>query len=101
MGATKGRAYIARYLNEWHYGFNFREMSLAGSTFDFWFDAMPSSKTRLPQYVINLMVQKIAESWGFSTFSMGPSIILSTKSDGHFGVLKIFVNFRLKVGSSL
>jgi hypothetical protein len=101
LGSTKGRVYVANYLDEWHLGFDFREMSLAGSTFDFWFDAMPSSKNRLPQYVINLMVQKIAESWAFSAFSIGPSLILSTKADGNFGVLKIFVNFRLKIGSSL
>jgi len=101
LGSTKGRAYVANYLDEWHLGFDFREMSLAGSTFDFWFDAMPSSKNRLPQYVINLMVQKIAESWAFSAFSIGPSLILSTRADGSFGMLKIFVNFRLKVGSSL
>ena len=101
LGSTKGRVYVANYVDEWHLGFDFREMSLAGSTFDFWFDAMPSSKNRLPQYVINLMVQKIAESWAFSAFSIGPSLILSTKADGSFGLLKIFVNFRLKVGSSL
>lgn len=101
LGSTKGRIYIANYLNEYHFGFEFREMSLAGSTFDFWFDGMPSSETRQPQYVINLMVQKIAESWGFSSFSMGPSIILSNKANGNFGVLKIFVNFRLKIGTSL
>ena len=56
LGSTKGRVYVANYLDEWHVGFDFREMSLAGSTFDFWFDAMPSSKNRLPQYVLNLMV---------------------------------------------
>jgi len=101
LGSTKGRVYAASYLDEWHFGFDFREMSLAGSTFDLWFDAMPSSKNRLPQYVINLMVQKIAESWAFSAFSIGPSLILSTKADGSFGLLKIFMNFRLKIGTSL
>lgn len=101
LGSTKGRIYVANYLDEWHMGFDFREMSLAGSTFDFWFDAMPSSKNREPQYVINLTVQKIAESWGFSAFSIGPSLILSTQSNGKFGVLKIFVNMRLKIGTSL
>ncbi len=101
LGSTKGRVYVANYLDELHFGFDFKEMSLAGSTFDFWFDAMPSSKNRLPQYVINLMAQKIAESWAFSAFSIGPSLILSTKADGSFGLLKIFLNFRLKIGSSL
>ena len=101
LGATKGRVYAARYLNEFHFGFDFRELSLAGSTFDLQFDAMTSSPQRNPQYVINLMVQKIAESWAFSAFSIGPSIILSETASGSFGVMKIFVNLRIKVGSSL
>jgi hypothetical protein len=76
-------------------------MSLAGSTFDFAFDAMPSSPEREPQYVLTTMVQKIAESWAFSAFAVGPSIILSTNDDGSFGVYKIFANMRFKMGSSL
>ena len=101
LGATKGRVYAARYLNEWHFGFDFREMSLAGSTFDFLFDAMTSSEHRNPQYVMTLTIQKIAESWAFSAFSIGPSLIMSRLSDGSFGVYKIFVNMRFKMGSSL
>jgi len=101
LGATKGRVYAAKYLNEYHFGFDFRELSLAGSTFDFQFDAMTSSQHRNPQYIINFMVQKIAESWAFSAFSIGPSIILSETASGSFGVMKIFVNLRIKVGSSL
>ena len=101
LGATKGRVYAARYINEFHFGFDFRELSLAGSTFDLQFDAMTSSPQRNPQYVINLMVQKIAESWAFSAVSLGPSIILSENADGSFGVMKIFFNMRVKVGSSL
>jgi hypothetical protein len=101
LGATKGRVYAARYLNEWHFGFDFREMSLAGSTFDFLFDAMTSSEHRNPQYVMTLTVQKVAESWAFSAFSLGPSLIMSRLEDGGFGVYKIFLNMRFKMGSSL
>jgi len=101
MGSTRGRFYIAQYADEWHLGFDFKEMSLAGSTFDLWFDAMPSDKYRNPQYIINLMVQKIAESWAFSAFSIGPSLILSRTSNGKFGTIKVFFNMRLKMGSSL
>ncbi|MCW9065427.1 MAG: hypothetical protein OQJ78_03960, partial [Ignavibacteriaceae bacterium] len=88
-------------LSEWHFGFDFREMSLAGSTFDFLFDAMTHSKHRIPQYVMTLTIQKIAESWAFSAFSLGPSVILSRLESGNFGVYKIFVNMRFKLGSSL
>jgi len=101
LGATKGRVYVAQYLDEWHLGLDFREMSVAGSTFDFQFDAMPSSQMRQPQYVLTATIQKIAEAWAFSAFSIGPSIILSTLSDGSFGVYKIFANMRFKMGSSL
>lgn len=101
LGSTRGRFYLAQYLDEWHFGFAFREMSLAGSTFDFSFDGMPGSKYREPQYNINLLVQKIMEGWGFSAFSIGPSISLSTLDSGSFGITKIFVNLRFKVGTSL
>ena len=101
LGATRGRVYMGQYLDEWHFGFDFREMSLAGSTFDFLFDAMTHSKHRIPQYVMTLTVQKIAESWAFSAFSIGPSIILSRLPNGNFGMYKIFVNMRFKMGSSL
>jgi len=101
LGSTRGRVYAGQYLEEWHFGFDFREMSLAGSTFDFLFDAMTSSKHRIPQYVMTLTIQKVAESWAFSAFSIGPSLILSRLEDGSFGVYKIFVNMRFKLGSSL
>lgn len=101
LGSTRGRVYIAQFLDEWHFGFAFREMSLAGSTFDFGFDGMPKSKYRQPQYNIHLLVQKIMEGWGFSAFSIGPSISLSNLDTGSFGITKIFVNLRFKIGTSL
>ena len=100
LGSTRGRVYAAQYLDEWHFGFAFREMSLAGSTFDFSFDGMPRSKYREPQYNIILLVQKIMEGWGFSAFSIGPSASLSTLDSGSFGFTKIFVNMRFKLGTS-
>ncbi len=101
LGSTRGRVYVAQFLDEWHFGFAFREMSLAGSTFDFSFDAMPNSKYRQPQYNINLLVQKIMEGWAYSAFAIGPSISLSTLDSGNFGITKIFINLRFKIGTSL
>ena len=100
LGSTRGKVYVAQYLDEWHFGFNFREMSLAGSTFDLVFDAMPGSKYREPQYNVTLLVQKIMEGWGFSAFAIGPSASLSTLASGGFGFTKIFVNMRFKLGTS-
>ncbi|HZW40609.1 MAG: hypothetical protein ACM3O3_08500 [Syntrophothermus sp.] len=101
LGSTRAKFYLAQYLNEWHIGFTGRELSMAGSTFDFRFDAMPKSDIRQPQYVFDILVQKVFDSWGFSAFSIGPSAILTKTNKGTFGVTSLFVNMRLKVGTSL
>jgi hypothetical protein len=102
LGSTRGKVYVANYLKEIHVGYTGRELSMAGSTFDFRFDALVhSSIGRDPQYVFEALVQKIAEAWGFSAFAIGPSLILSKTDNGDFGVTSIFVNLRLKVGTSL
>jgi len=101
LGATRGKFYTARYLNEWHVGFTGRELSLAGSTFDLRIDAMLKSDVRNPQYLIDISVQRILESWGFSSFSLGPSAIFSKTDTGNFGVTGILFNMRIKVGTSL
>ena len=101
LGSTRAKFYIARYLYEWHIGFTGRELSLAGSTFDFSFDAMPSSDERNPEYVLNIMVEKVAESWAASAFALGPSVVLSKKDNGKFGFVTVLFNLRFKVGTSL
>lgn len=100
LGSTRGKFYGARYLNEWHVGYEGRELSLAGSTFDFRFDAMFDSDVRQNQYLVEVMVQKIGESWAFSAFALGPSLTLSRTTEGKFSVISIFANLRLKVGTS-
>jgi hypothetical protein len=101
LGSTRGKFYVAQYINEWHIGYMGREMALAGSVFDFRFDAMVSSPVRQPSYVCDLSVQKIFDYWAFSTISIGPSFILTTLRNGSFGFSSLFVNIRVKVGSSL
>jgi len=100
MGATRSKFYVAKYLGEWHIGFSGRELSLAGSTFDLRLDAMPKSDARNPQYLIDISVQRIMESWGFSSFSLGPSAVFSKNDEGRFGAIAVFFNMRLKVGTS-
>jgi hypothetical protein len=101
LGSTRGKIYFGKYLNEWHVGYTGRELSLAGSTFDFRFDAMPKSDTRNPQYVIDLMVQKIFDSWGFSALAIGPSAIIGKDVSNRTTFTSIFLNFRFKIGTSL
>jgi hypothetical protein len=101
MGSTRGKFYVARYLNEWHVGYSGRELSFAGSTFDLRFDALTHSDVRLPQYAIDILIQKIGQSWAFSAFALGPSVVLAKDEGGKFGIISFFANFRLKVGTSL
>ncbi len=101
LGSTRAKIYFGQYLKEWHIGLTGRELSLAGSTFDFSFDAMPHSDIRLPEYVINILVQKIFESWGFSALAIGPSMVLGTDRSNRFTATSLFLNLRIKVGTSL
>jgi hypothetical protein len=101
LGATRGKFYVAQFIDEWHIGFTGRELSLAGSVFDLRLDAMVSSPVRQPQYVLDIQVQKIFDYWAFSTISIGPSVTMSHTKSGSFGFISLFANVRIKVGTSL
>ncbi|MDR3666244.1 MAG: hypothetical protein P4L35_05325 [Ignavibacteriaceae bacterium] len=101
MGSTRGKVYFGKYLNEWHFGYMGRELTLAGSTFDLRLDEMPKSDIRNPQFVIDLLVQKVFDGWGFSSIAVGPSAIIGKDEANRIAFTAIFVNFRIKVGTSL
>lgn len=101
LGSSRAKIYVAKYQNEVHLGYMGRELSLAGSTFDLRFDALVKSFDRNHQYALDILVQRVASSWGFSSLALGPSIVLSNDKDGHFGFMTFFINARLKVGTSL
>lgn len=101
LGATRGKVYVAKYLNELHLGFSGREMSLAGSVFDLRFDAMVNSPARPNQYVCDIMVQKIFDMWAASAIAVGPGFIISETKSGSVGFTSFIFNLRIKVGSSL
>ena len=102
FGSTRGKFYAAKYLGEWHAGYAGRELAIAGSVFDFRFDAMFKSDVRsATRIVMDILVQRIFDSWAFSAFSLGPSVILGRTDEGDYGFVAIFANFRLKMGTSL
>jgi len=101
LGSTRSRFYSAMFVDELHFGYEGREMTLAGSVFDFRFDAMVSSPVRQPEYVCDLLVQRIFDYWAYSAIAIGPSIIFSTLDNGSFGVTSLFINLRMKVGTAL
>jgi hypothetical protein len=101
MGSSRGKIYFARYQDELHTGIIGREISLAGSTFDLRIDALFDTKERDNQYSIEVLVQRIAASWGFSAFALGPSVTFGRARTGDFAISSVFFNLRLKVGTSL
>ncbi|HVO75086.1 MAG TPA: hypothetical protein VMT35_13745 [Ignavibacteriaceae bacterium] len=101
FGSTRGKFYVARYFNEWHAGYTGRELSLAGSTFDLRFDIMPHSDVRQAQYVVEALIQRVAANWGFSAFAIGPSLVISYDDRRYLNIISLFLNARLKVGTSL
>jgi hypothetical protein len=101
LGSTRGKIYVGRYLNEWHFGYMGRELSIAGSTFDLRLDEMPKSDVRNPQFVIDFLVQKVFDGWGFSAIAIGPSAIIGKDANNKLAFTSIFLNFRIKVGTSL
>lgn len=101
MGATRSRFYFAKFISELHAGFMGRELTLAGSVFDLRMDYMFNSPIRQNQFVMDISIQKIFDYWAYSSIAIGPSVILSRLKSGALGVTSIFMNLRVKVGSSL
>ena len=101
LESTRSKVYVANFLNEIHIGFTGRELSLAGSVFDFRFDALVKSRERETQYVCDILIQKIFDYWAFSAIAAGPSVIFGTLENGKPGFTSFFVNVRLKIGTSL
>jgi len=101
LESTRSRFYVAKFLDEIHIGYAGRELSIVGNVFDLRLDAMVSSKHREPQYIIDVMVQKVFDYWAYSAIAIGPSIILGTTDENKFGFTSAFFNVRFKMGSSL
>ncbi len=100
LGSTRGKIYVARYLNETHVGYSGREMTLGGSVFDLRMDWMTASNVRQPQFVLDILVQKIFDSWASSAIAIGPSVIIGDTKNGSIGFTSLLFNLRLKVGTS-
>jgi hypothetical protein len=101
MGATRSKFYFANFIDEFHAGFAGRELTLAGSVFDLRMDYMFNSPVRKDQFVMDITIQKIFDYWAYSSIAFGPSVIVSKLKNGGIGVTSIFLNLRIKVGSSL
>ncbi|MCE1164351.1 MAG: hypothetical protein LWX07_02990 [Bacteroidetes bacterium] len=98
FGSTRAKIYIAKYFGEFHAGYSAREIRLAGSVFDLRMDYTFSNAQRNWQFLWEAYVSNISESFGLSSFAIGPSIRLTKTPNGQFGVVTAMVNARLKIG---
>lgn len=98
FGSTRAKIYIAKYFGEFHAGYSAREIRLAGSVFDLRMDYTFSNARRNWQFLWEAYVSNISESFGLSSFAIGPSIRLTKTPNGQFGVVTAMVNARLKIG---
>jgi hypothetical protein len=101
MGAIRSKFYFASFIDELHAGFLGRELTLAGSVFDLRMDFMFNSPVRYSQFIMDISIQKIFDYWAYSSIAVGPSVIVTKLKDGGIGLSSIFLNIRVKVGSSL
>ena len=58
LGATRGKFYVARFIDETHIGFLGREMTLGGSVFDLRMDSMFASQSKAAQFVMDILAFK-------------------------------------------
>ncbi|MDP4193751.1 MAG: hypothetical protein Q8940_01800 [Bacteroidota bacterium] len=97
FNSQRGKVYIARYQREMFLGFKFYEMTIANNIFDFRVDYMFSSTERNTQINTDLLVSKIFSGFGSRNFAFGPSLSFSKIKDNRFGLLKAFLNLRVKL----
>jgi hypothetical protein len=101
MGALRSKFYFASFVDEMHIGFTGRELTLAGSVFDLRMDYMFNSPIRQNQFMLDISVQKIFDYWAYSSIAIGPSAIVGRLRSGGIGLTSMFLNIRVKIGSSL
>jgi hypothetical protein len=101
LGATRSKFYAASFIDEYHIGFQGRELTLAGSVFDLRMDYTFDSPVRNNQFILDITIQKIFDYWAYSSVALGPSVIVTNLKSGNIGFSSIFLNVRIKVGTSL
>lgn len=98
FGSTRAKIYIAKYFGNFHAGYTAREIRVAGSVFDVRMDYMFGNADRNWQFLWEAYVSNIAESFGLSSFALGPSIRLTKSPNSAFGLVTAMINARIKLG---
>ena len=98
FGSTRAKIYVAQYLGEFHAGYIGRELRVAGSVFDLRMDYTFSSQKRNWQFLWEAYVSNIGESFGLTSFAIGPSIRITKGPNSALAVVTALLNARFKLG---
>jgi hypothetical protein len=98
FGSTRAKIYIAQFLGEFHAGYLGRELRVAGSVFDLRMDYTFSSQKRNWQFLWEAYVSNIGESFGLTSFALGPSIRITKGPNAGLAVVTALLNARFKLG---
>ncbi|MBS1518363.1 MAG: hypothetical protein JSS91_09790 [Bacteroidetes bacterium] len=98
FNSSFAKVYLAHSFDEYHMGFVAREVYIDESLFDVRTDVMFGNKNRNFQILVESMIANIGSSFARSSFAIGPSVRLGTKSNGNFGFISLLVNMRVKIG---
>ena len=98
FGSTRAKIYVAQFLGEFHAGYMGRELRIGGSVFDLRMDYLFSSQKRNWQFLWEAYVSNISESFGLSSFALGPSIRITQGPNNSLTVVTAMLNARFKLG---
>ncbi len=98
FGSTRAKIYVAQFLGEFHAGYMGRELRIGGSVFDLRMDYTFSSQKRNWQFLWEAYVSNISESFGLSSFALGPSIRITQGPNNSLTVVTAMLNARFKLG---
>lgn len=98
FGSTRAKIYVGQFFGEFHAGYFGRELRLAGSVFDVRMDYTFASQKRNWQFLWEAYVSNIGESFGLSSFALGPSIRITKGPNSGLTVVTAMLNARFKLG---
>ncbi|MCX6157061.1 MAG: hypothetical protein NTY74_03675 [Ignavibacteriae bacterium] len=98
FGSTRAKIYVAQFLGEFHAGYMGRELRVAGSVFDLRMDYTFSSQKRNWQFLWEAYISNIGESFGTTSFALGPSIRITKGPNSSLAVVTALLNARFKLG---
>ena len=96
LRSTRTEFYFANYLGEYNLGLISREMMAGSCVFDLRTNFTFTNKRNF-QFLFEYLFSNITESFGLSSFAIGPSFRFTKLDNGKFGLHTFFINARFQI----